>query len=582
MRIMDKLSLQRMLAKFSVAVAMVVAFALFGCTADYDTFGQSDYRVFNEIAFEESEGGAMLYADEHKIVVSLDEIPDSLETWDSVTIASLDISSMATLHLVTSKFKVFPQDSAALDSLSQEVSYAKERLHEGDRVRIPSSGTVYLMLVSESGIPSLWQVVFEIPEKKVKSSSSKKESGDTDAKSSSSKTGDSSSGKGDASSSSKEPAGSSSSAKENGSASSGDVNSSAGGDEPESSSSVAVPANAPKLLRLIAGVGEVEGEIDQDAGTVFLNMDYKIDLDLRSLEIMGLDVSDGATASVKVGESYNFARGLKVTLENDGVERTYTVTAGYQYPGSDFNTWVKDDFGNMNDIDGWDNGNNSYAKELTTNAESKSVIKMESQTAVIKFASGNMLVAYFNPKGVSAISMAGYEDGNELIDFGRPFYGRPKYVEFDVKYDGKKDSCDLYVILENRSRTSNEGKNQYRTSSDVNTMVASAWYRATTVESEDDPDVVSITDAGREGYKTIRLAFKYGEPYDSSPIYNSSVLTKGLKNKNGIDNHLDKTDSPDDFDVTHIRVVMASSALGNLYMGSVGATLWADEMRLVY
>ena len=268
---------------------------------------------------------------------------------------------------------------------------------------------------------------------------------------------------------------------------------------------MAVPANAPKLLRLIAGAGEVEAEIDQDAGTVFLNMNYAIDLDLRDLEIKGLELSDGATASVKVGESYNFARGLKVTLENDGVERTYTVKAGYQYPGSDFNTWVKDDFNNMNDIDGWDNGNNSYAKELTTNAEGKSVIKMESQTAVIKFASGNMLVAYFNPKGVSAISMAGYEDGNELIDFGRPFYGRPKYVEFDVKYDGKQDSCDLYVILENRSRTSNEGKNQYRTSSDVNTMVASAWYRATTVESEDDPDVVSITDAEREGYKTIRL-----------------------------------------------------------------------------
>lgn len=578
------LSLKWLLAAFLCA-------ALFGCTADYDTFGQSDYRVFNEIAFEEGESGAMLYADEHKIVVSLDEIPDSLETWDSATISLLDISSMATLHLVDGKFKEFPSDSAALDSLAQELSYAKDRLHEGDKVRIPSSGTVYLMLVSESGIPSLWQVVFEIPEKKVKSSSSKDEPGDTDAKSSSSsakegssssKTGDSSSGKSDASSSSKEPAGSSSSVKGDGSASSGDGNSSAGGDEPESSSSVAVPANAPKLLRLIAGAGEVEAEIDQDAGTVFLNMNYAIDLDLRDLEIKGLELSDGATASVKVGESYNFARGLKVTLENDGVERTYIVKAGYQYPGSDFNTWVKDDFNNMNDIDGWDNGNNSYAKELTTNAEGKSVIKMESQTAVIKFASGNMLVAYFNPKGVSAISMAGYEDGNELIDFGRPFYGRPKYVEFDVKYDGKKDSCDLYVILENRSRTSNEGKNQYRTSSDVNTMVASAWYRATTVESEDDPDVVSITDAEREGYKTIRLAFKYGVPYDSSPIYNSSVLTKGLKNKNGIDNHLDPTDSPDEFDVTHIRVVMASSALGNLYKGSVGATLWADEMRLIY
>ena len=549
------LSLKWLLAAFLCAV-------LFGCTADYDTFGTSDYRKLNEIAFEEQDGNAAVYPDEHKIMVTLAEIPDSLDTWDSVTVDNLDISSMATLHLVTSKFKEFPQDSVTLDSLSQEVSYAKERLREGDKIRIPSSGIVYVVVVSESGIPALWQVVFEIPEKKANSSSSK--------------TGNSSSSKGGSSSSSKGSDKSSSSSAKN-------VDSSASGDdEPESSSSVVVPANAPKLLRLIAGVGEVEGEIDQESGTVFLNMDYAIDLDLRDLEIKGLDFSDGATASVKVGESYDFSRGLKVTLSSDGVERTYTVKAGYQYPGSDFNTWVKDDFNNMNDIDGWDNGNNSYAKELTTNAEGKSVIKMESQTAVIKFASGNMLVAYFNPKGVSAISMAGYEDGNELIDFGRPFYGRPKYVEFDVKYDGKKDSCDLYVILENRSRTSNEGKNQYRTSSDVNTMVASAWYRATTVESEDDPDVVSITDAEREGYKTIRLAFKYGIPYDSSPIYNSSVLTKGLKNKSGIDNHLDPTDSPDEFDVTHIRVVMASSALGNLYKGSVGATLWADEMRLIY
>ena len=584
------LSLKWLLAAFLCA-------ALFGCTADYDTFGQSDYRVFNEIAFEEGESGAMLYADEHKIVVSLDEIPDSLETWDSATISLLDISSMATLHLVDGKFKEFPSDSAALDSLAQELSYAKDRLHEGDKVRIPSSGTVYLMLVSESGIPSLWQVVFEIPEKKVKSSSSKKESGDTDATSSSSsakegssssKTGDSSSGKSDASSGSKEPASSSSSVKEDNSASSGDGNSSAGGDEPESSSSVAVSANAPKLLRLIAGAGEIEAEIDQDAGTVFLNMNYAIDLDLRDLEIKGLELSDGATASVKVGESFNFARGLKVTLENDGVERTYTVKAGYQYPGSEFNEWIKDDFGNKNDIAGWDNGNNSAissTKTLTVN-EDEQVVKMESIDAKIlgigKFASGNMLVAYFNPKGVGTLNLTKYDDGNELIDFGRPFYGRPKYVEFDVKYEGKGDSCDLYVILEHRSRTSNEGKNQYRTSSDVNTMIASAWYRATTVESEDDPDVVSITDAGRSGYKTIRLAFKYGEPHDNSPIHNSSVFTKKLLNSAGIDNHVVPTDSPDEFDVTHIRVVMASSALGNLYKGSVGATLWADEMRLIY
>ncbi|WP_290727023.1 PCMD domain-containing protein [Fibrobacter sp. UBA2449] len=569
----NRLSLKWILTAFLSAV-------LFGCTADYDTFGTSDYRKMNEIAFEEQDGNAAVYPDEHKIMVTLAEIPDSLDTWDSVAIGNLDISSMATLHLVTSKFKEFPQDSAALDSLSQEVSYAKERLREGDKIRIPSSGIVYVVVVSESGIPDLWQIAFEIPEKKESDKSSSSAKGSSKS-SSSAKDSD----KDDSSSSAKKET-SSSSSKGGDSASSG--KSSASGEEPESSSSVEVPANAPKLLRFIAGAGEVEGEIDQDAGTVFLNMDYAIDLDLRDLEIKGLDLSDGATASVKVGESYDFSRGLKVTLSNDDAERTYTVKAGYQYPGSDFNHWAKDDFGNKNDIDGWDNGNNSAissTKTLTVN-EDEEVIKMESINATVlgigRFASGNMFIGYFNPKGVGTLKLTSYDDGNELIDFGRPFYGRPKFVEFDVKYEGKKDSCDLYVILEHRSRTSNEGKNQYRTSSDVNTMVASAWYRATTVESEDDPDVVSITDAGRDGYKTIRLALKYGPPLEGSPIFNSSAFNKNLKNSAGIDNHMVQTETPDDFDVTHIRVVVASSALGNLYKGTVGATLWVDEMRLFY
>ena len=293
----NRLSLKWILTAFLSAV-------LFGCTADYDTFGTSDYRKMNEIAFEEQDGNATVYPDEHKIMVTLSEIPDSLDTWDSVAIGNLDISSMATLHLVTSKFKEFPQDSATLDSLSQEVSYAKERLREGDKIRIPSSGVVYVVVVSESGIPDLWQIAFEIPEKKESDKSSSSGKGSSKS-SSSAKDSD----KDDSSSSAKKET-SSSSSKGGDSASSG--KSSASGEEPESSSSVEVPANAPKLLRFIAGAGEVEGEIDQDAGTVFLNMDYAIDLDLCDLEIKGLDLSDGATANVKVGESYDFSRGLKV------------------------------------------------------------------------------------------------------------------------------------------------------------------------------------------------------------------------------------------------------------------------------
>jgi hypothetical protein len=213
---------------------------------------------------------------------------------------------------------------------------------------------------------------------------------------------------------------------------------------------------------------------------------------------------------------------------------------------------------------------------------------METQKVAGKIASGNMLIAKFNPKNVAPANMASYDDGNELIDFGKPFYGRPKYVEFDVKYEGQGDSCDLYLMLESRLdkdgniRTANNGSNVGRVSSDVNTLVASAWYRAKNVTSEDDPDVVSISDASRSGYKTIRLAIHYGPPLTGSPIYASRAFATSLMDNDGIDNHVVETGTPDQFPVTHIRVVMASSAMGNEYTGVVGATLLVDEMRLIY
>ena len=90
-----------------------------------------------------------------------------------------------------------------------------------------------------------------------------------------------------------------------------------------------------------------------------------------------------------------------------------------------------------------------------------------------------------------------------------------------------------------------------------------------------------ILDAAKQ-IVTQGRELQYGKPDSNSPIYSSSVFSKSLKNSAGIDNHLVETDDPDAFDVTHIRVVMASSALGNVYKGSVGALLYCDEMRLIY
>lgn len=691
---------------FRAILFLSVVFAAFSCTADYDTFGASDYRSLNGIELLEQDGAPMFYAEDHKVVFSLKAPPDSLGTWDSVTVADIDISNMASLHLVESKFKEFPSDSAGLDSLSREVVYEKGKIRKKRRLRIPKSQMLYVVVVSESGEPSLWQWTFRIPGVEPPLSSGGNAGSSSSANPESSSSGEALSGenaltfvfenqiridtiadtlwarlspvmdpksialKSWAASDRANVSPNPDSVKtwsgsqtftvtaENGAAkiwtlrisipSSTDVlYLSAKGqrksvvDETEKSVTVyfesaaslasvsidslllsegatsdlalaeidltreksftvshgdssqvwklfGVVAAEPKILSL--QIRGMDAEVDSASGVVHLDT-LPFLSDLSSLELSDVRFSEGSSSEdLQIGASFNFGAGVRALVKNAlGEEATYEIRAGYQYPNSGFNQWTVDDFGNKNDVEGWDNGNNDAmgkTKTLTVSDENGTVVKMESVDAKVigigRFASGNMLVAYFNPKKVASLQMTKYDDGNELIDFGRPFQARPRYVEFDVKYEGKNDSCDLYVLLENRSRTSNEGKNQFRKSEDVNTLVASAWYRASTDSSLQNPDVVSVGAVARAGYKTIRLKFQYGIPLDGSPIENSSVFATSLENSEGIDNHLVSTSSPEDFPVTHIRIVMASSAMGNLYKGTVGATLWCDEVRLIY
>ena len=118
----------------------------------------------------------------------------------------------------------------------------------------------------------------------------------------------------------------------------------------------------------------------------------------------------------------------------------------------------------------------------------------------------------------------------------------------------------------------------------MNTLVASAWYRSTTDDNtgRENPDVVYVSDKDANGMRTIRLKFAYGAPLEGSPIEKSSTFATSLRSsqKSAIDNSLVKGDGTDA--VTHIRIVMASSAAGNFYEGIDGALLIVDEMRLIY
>lgn len=559
--------------------AVYTLFSLNGCSADYDTFGKSDYRVLSEITFAEQESSPAVYSNNHRMEFDLVAPPESLETWDSVMVESIDMSHFASLHLVKDKIDEFPTDSLRLDSLADKVTAFENAIKTGEKIAIPSSHVIYVVVVSESGKKTIWQLNFNIPEVKPKSSSSAKYSSSavssSSAKSSESKGGDSressSSAKADASSNSTKNESSSSAAV---SASSSSAKSAASSSAASSDSKV----SAPKILALsIAGKNAV---INADRKAIHVD-DLDFRTDLTSLELSALELSEGASANIKVGESYDFGTGVQVTVTNEKNEsETYFVKAGYQLPGSNFNSWKGDD---VTPDSVWGNANTLVVTTKKTTSGSMIGAIIQTGSAVSKTASGSLYTAVFNPNNVGLLSMASsstWPDGNELLDFGKRFAARPAFMEVKFSYEGKGDSCDIYIVLENRTGD----KNVNRKSSDVNKLVASAWFRSTKADNSgrENPDVVSVSEPDENGMRTLRLKLKYGEPLAGSPIENSSVFDTELKssNKSAINNGL--VQGAGDEPVTHVRVVFASSADGNHYNGVKGATLIVDEMKLEY
>ena len=575
-------------------LGLIAIVLLNGCSADYDTLGVSDYRNLEEISFAEQDGSSMVYSAEHSMEFDFVAPPESLETWDSLTVENIDLSHFASLYLVDDKIKEFPEDSLELDSLAEKVSYSKSALKPGDKIRVPSSHVVYVVVVSESGKKSIWKLILNVPESEKSSSSVKNATSSSSAKktsSSSAKKASSSSAKSVASSSSAKSAASSSSAgNSSGKSSSSSLGSSSSkdGKPVESSSSVAnellgssdsiSESPAPRILSLsIAGKS---AEFDADRKTFHVD-DLDFRTDLTTLELSEMELSEGATANVEVGESYDFGAGVQVTVTNANDEsETYTVKAGYQLPGSNFNTWKGD---NVTPDSIWGNANTILTTTEKITSGSMIGAQIQTSSALTKTASGSLYTAVFNPKGVGTLSMASsstWPDGNELLDFGKPFNARPEFMEVKFSYEGKGDSCDIYILLENRTGD----KNVNRKSSDVNKLVASAWFRSTKADNSgrENPDVVSVSEPDENKMRTLRLKLQYGEPLAGSPIENSSTFNTKLEssNKSAINNGL--VQGTGDEPVTHIRVVFASSADGNHYKGTKGATLVIDEMKLIY
>ncbi len=348
--------------------------------------------------------------------------------------------------------------------------------------------------------------------------------------------------------------------------------------------SASVPAEPPQVLSVkIAGKQAI---IDVDRMSIHVDS-LTFRTDLTSLELTELKLSKGATAEgFSVGSKYDFGAGQTLVVKNSAGESvTYRVKAGYQLPGEDFNSWNKND-PNPDSI--WNNANTILTTTEKYTSGSMIGAKIKTGSALGKIASGSMYTAVFNPNSVPTVDLGGHAmsnsdawpDGNELLDFGKPFAARPEYVEIKISYTGKGDSCDAYILLENRTGD----KNVNRKSTDVNKLVASAWYRSTKDDNtgRPNPDVVSVSSPDVNGMRTIRMKLKYGAPLEGSPIENSATFDTNLKSKESKAIKNGVIQGTGEEPVTHIRVVFASSADGNHYKGVKDATLIVDEMRLIY
>ena len=628
--------MKRLPALLSAAALLLLG----GCDVAYDAFGDSDYNALEDIGYAEQEGTTSVDAEAHlfRSIVTDTVRPDSL------TLRTLKKSSLSSVHRVLSKIDGVPADSAERDSLARRVAIAKRPYEKGDRVQLPKSGKIYLVSVSESGKRDLWLSQVEVEIEGGEGPSGEGGEGGNGGGQGGQGGGDKPKPKSDDVSLSVTlvgqvamnlfpggeglpdtlaamvPAGVPLTALEVSAVKLGEG--AAVEPDPYGISDFSSPANfrvtaedgstkeyllavvnapddfvaspPPRLLSFSSGTSAVT--IDTVARTVFVETDYLADL--KHLPV-SFSLSENATATGLVsGETADLSRSVVLTVANDmGLSEEYRVQAGYQIPFANFDSWTSTNKtvmtghwtvpGSSATFDTlWDNGN-QYGVALvgdiilTQKAGVGSRVYAHLETVnKVKLASGNLFTAKMNPKGVGALNMSSYKDGNELIDFGRPFAGRPTAIEFTAKYaPAGKDSCDLYVMLENRgTRNSNVG----RGTAEKNYLVASAWYRSTTDHDTTPPDVESISEPDADGFRTIRLRLKYGEPLAGSPIFRSASFATKLEKNDGIFNAVTRGDAYADYDVTHIRVVMASSADGNHYNGSAGSALDVDEVRLVY
>jgi len=263
--------------------------------------------------------------------------------------------------------------------------------------------------------------------------------------------------------------------------------------------------------------------------------------DFSQAALYEVTAEDGTSAEYTVEV---MQEGSEPQLDNSSLDNWYSTPKGYQEPGNDANSiWATGNAGTVtlgspNVTPLLISGNDQAAKLVT--------LDLGNLAGAIgqRIAAGSLFTGKFQLDITNPLNST---------KFGIPFSARPR--KFSVKYAyspgspylnkngqalAKKDSCDIYVLLENR-----EGVEPKR--------VATGWFRSG--EEKIDQFYIITTD------------LVYGQLGANVPEYQ--------KPSNGL--YASSNEK-----VTHLTVVFSSSYNGALFEGGTNSTLVVDDFFFIY
>jgi hypothetical protein len=263
--------------------------------------------------------------------------------------------------------------------------------------------------------------------------------------------------------------------------------------------------------------------------------------DFSSPQIYTVYAEDGTSATYTVFVSRESAQ---PQLENTGLDDWYTPAGkSYQEPGAKPSTI-------------WASGNAGVVTISTANVLPTDISATDKAAMLITRDLGSLGQLVGQRMGAGSLFTGRFEldIANPLnsTKFGIAFSARPVSYTLQYTYQPgtpyrnnrgtvmtKNDSCDIYLLLENRSQP------------DIK-RIATGWFRS---------------DESVSNFREIIVPLQYGSLPANAPAYS--------KPANGL---FGNASDP----VTHLTFVAASSASGALFEGGVNSTLVINNLRLNY